>query len=116
PDFRHPELSDADVESASVRVARALPKGLRAELAPFAAEIAVPFGLDALIAAVQDTAARTGLLASGDLASSLRVLCAIYGQPLAPEAVAAVPPALALLDFALSDAYEELVAALDTVA
>jgi lipopolysaccharide biosynthesis regulator YciM len=113
PDFRHPELVDADVESASVRVARALPKALRIELAPFAAEIGVPFGLEGLIAAVQDTAARTGLLASGDLAASLRVLCAVYGQPLAPDAVAAVAPAVALLDFALSDSYEELVSALD---
>ena len=113
PDFHHPELADADVDSAAVRVARALPKALRAELAPFAAEIGVPFGLEGLVAAVQDTAARAGLLASGDLAASLRVLCAVYGQPLAPDAVAAVPPAVALLDFALSDSYEELVSALD---
>jgi tetratricopeptide (TPR) repeat protein len=113
PDFRHPELPAADVESASARVARAMPKSLRAELGPFAAEIAVPFGLDALIAAIQESAARIGLLASGDLAASLRVLCTAFGQPLTPEAVAAVPPASALLDFALSEAYEELVSALD---
>jgi fructose-1,6-bisphosphatase/sedoheptulose 1,7-bisphosphatase-like protein len=64
---------------------------------------------------VQETGARVGLLASGDLAGSLAALCAAHGQPLTPAGALAVPSALALIDFALSEEHEQLVAALDTV-
>jgi len=37
----------------------------------------------------------------------------VVESALGPDAVASVPPAVALLDFALSDSYEELVSALD---
>jgi hypothetical protein len=96
-------------------VAKAMPKALRGELAPFAAEIATPLGTDAFLLAVQETAARVGLLASGDLAASLAVLCAAHGQPLTPAGTLAVPAALALIDFALSEEHEQLVAALDSI-
>jgi tetratricopeptide (TPR) repeat protein len=116
PDYRHPDLSEAEVAGASQRVSRILSKAQRTEVAPFAAEIAVPFPLDGLLFAVEEAAARVGLLASGDLAASLRTLMAVSGRPLTPEALAEVPTAQALLDFALSDAHEELVATLDAVA
>jgi len=115
PDFRHPELSEGEVVASSARVAKAMPKALRGELAPFAAEIATPLGADSFLLAVQETAARVGLLAAGDLAGSLAVLCAANGQPLTPAGVLAVPAALALIDFALSEDHEQLVAALDSV-
>jgi hypothetical protein len=113
PDFRHPELSDGEVAASSARVARVLPKALRSELAPFAAEIATPLVLEGFLVAVQETAARLGLLASGDLGAALHVLCAARGQSLSPDGVRAVPAALALIDFALSEDHEQLVAAVD---
>jgi hypothetical protein len=115
PDFRHPELPESDVVASSSRVARAMPKALRGELAPFAAEIATPLGADAFLLAVQETAARVGLLASGDLAASLAALTAASGQPLTPAGALAVPVAVALIDFALSEEHEQLVAALDSL-
>jgi tetratricopeptide (TPR) repeat protein len=115
PDFRHPELSEADVVASSARVAKAMPKALRGELAPFAAEIATPLATEAFLLAVQETAARVGLLAAGDLGASLAVLCAAHGQPPKPGGALAVPAALALIDFALSEEHEQLVAALDAV-
>src|SRR6185295_8709079 len=115
PEFHHPDLSEAEVVASSARVARAMPKALRPELAPFAAEIATPLGPGAFLLAVQETGARVGLLASGDLAASLAALCLTHGQPLTPAGAREVPAALALLDFALSEEHEQLVGALDSV-
>jgi fructose-1,6-bisphosphatase/sedoheptulose 1,7-bisphosphatase-like protein len=115
PEFHHPELTEGEVQASSTRVARAMPKALRAELAPYAAEIATPLAVEAFQVAVKETAARIGLLASGDLAASLSVLCAVAGQPLSPATVMALPVATALVDFALSEEHEQLVAALDSV-
>jgi hypothetical protein len=115
PDFRHPELSEGEVMASSARVAKAMPKALRSELAPFAAEIATPLATQGFLLAVQETAARVGLLAAGDLAGALAALTATCGQPLTPAGALAVPAAVALIDFALSEEHEQLVAALDAV-
>jgi anthranilate phosphoribosyltransferase len=54
-------------------------------------------------AAVLETADRTGLLLAGDVATSVRVACG--GTAASPEALAADGRALALLRYALGDAY-----------
>ena len=82
----------------------------------FAIESAGPFDIAALHAAVRDGANATGLLASGDLPAALSVILAASGmrdQPLTLSPIVAHPEALALLRFAVSDAYDELAAALD---
>ena len=115
PDFHHPELPEGEVVASSSRIARALPKALRAELAPFAAEIAAPIALETFLVAVEEAAARVGLLGAGDLGAALAVLCAAHGQPLTPAGVQAVAVAVALIDFALSEEHEQLVSALEAV-
>jgi hypothetical protein len=115
PDFHHPELPEHELVAATARVGRIMPKALRVELAPFAAEIATPMAPDALLIALQETAARVGLLASGDLAAGLAVLCAAHSQPLTAEGVRQVPVAQALIDFALSEEHEQLVSALESI-
>jgi len=57
---------------------------------------------------VRDGANQVGLLASGSLPASLAVILATAGRSLTLAHAAATPEALALLDFALSDGYDEL--------
>lgn len=115
PDYRHPDLSDGIIAASTSRIGKAIGRNLRAELAPFAAEIAVPFDIQHLHAAVHESAARAGQLASGDLATALQVLFATAEQPLSPDGLLAAPAASALVDFALSEEHHELVAALEAV-
>lgn len=115
PDFAHPDLPDAEVSAAAAHISRALSRGLRNELAPFAAEIAAPFALGRLHLAVQETAARAALLASGDLATTLQLLFLTDGLPLSPGTLLGSPLGQALVDFALSEDHDELVSALDAV-
>jgi hypothetical protein len=65
--------------------------------------------------AVHEAAARAGLLACGDMGTALHLLLATAGQPLSPEGLLAVPAAVALVDFALSEDHHELVGALEAV-
>jgi tetratricopeptide (TPR) repeat protein len=107
-DYRHPDVA-ADVMSAgAASVARVLSRRLRQEVMPFAIESAGELDLDALHEAVRDGANHVGLLASGSLPASLAVVLAVAGRTLTLAHVAHNPEALALLDFALSDGYDEL--------
>jgi hypothetical protein len=57
---------------------------------------------------VRDGANRVGLLASGDLGAALWAILAAAGRTLTLPDLLASPEARALIDFALSDAYDDL--------
>jgi hypothetical protein len=117
PDYLHPGVRDALVEADAARVARLLPRKVKPQAQGFAIESAGPFDIAALHAAVRDGANATGLLASGDLPAALAVILATAGirdQALTLSPIVAHPEALALLRFAVSDAYDELAAALES--
>ena len=115
-DYRHPDVPAEVMNAGAASVARALSRRLRQEVMPFAIESAGALDLGALHEAVRDGANQVGLLASGDFPAGLAVVLAIAGRPLTLAQVAANPEALALLDFALSDGYEELVRELEGTA
>jgi hypothetical protein len=116
PDFRPPQLDGPALAAAEIRVSRALGKSLRAELAPFASHIAGAFSPEALYLDALETGARAGLLACGDLAIALEVIARTAGHAQAtPDILRQLPLANRLSDFALSEDYEELYLALDTV-
>jgi hypothetical protein len=107
-DYRHPDVPNDVMDAGVTTVARALSRRLRQEVMPFAIESAGALDLAALHAAVRDGANQVGLLASGSLPSSLAVILATAGRTLTLAHAAVNPEALALLDFALSDGYDEL--------
>ncbi|HET6147344.1 MAG TPA: tetratricopeptide repeat protein [Polyangia bacterium] len=107
-DYRHPEVPPDVMDVGVATASRALSRRLRQEVMPFAIESAGPLDLAALHAAARDGANQVGLLASGSLPSSLAVILATAGRSLTLAHVADSPEALALLDFALSDGYDEL--------
>jgi tetratricopeptide (TPR) repeat protein len=116
PDFLHPAVRDALVEADAARAARLIPRRVKPAASAFAIESAGPFDVAALHAAVRDGANAAGLLASSDLPAALSVVLAATGARdpvLALSAVAASPEALALLRFAVSDAYDDLAAAME---
>ena len=116
PDFLHPAVRDALVDTEAARAARLIPRKIKPAAAPFAIESAGPFDVAALHAAVRDGANATGLLASADLPAALSVILAVSGmhdQPLALSPIVANPEARALLRFAVSDAYDDLAAAME---
>ena len=116
PDYEYPDLDDGALAAADARVGRALGKGRRTDLAPFASEIAGSFSPNGLFLDAQETAARAGLLACGDLASALDLIAAAAGRPASSlSEVLEIPVALRLVDFALSEDHEELVQALESV-
>ncbi|MDX2020716.1 MAG: hypothetical protein SF187_10765 [Deltaproteobacteria bacterium] len=108
-------VDEAAVQRALPRLLKALGRSQRAELRPFVAEIASPDSLAHVGNSVLETAARVGLLACGDLATSIQVLLAAAGQPLSPTNLAASPVAAGLFEFALSADYELLVRAIESV-
>ena len=79
PDFRHPEVREALVDSEAARAARLIPRKARPMVTPFAIESAGPFDLAALHTAVRDGANAAGLLACGDLPAALTVVLATAG-------------------------------------
>ncbi|HEY0705648.1 MAG TPA: hypothetical protein VGG33_02570, partial [Polyangia bacterium] len=110
PEHRAPQLPDLAVEAASARIARALSRSQRAELAPLAAQLSGSHAPEALFTALQETGARAGLLACGDIAVALDVLAVFSGRPdLAAPALFEQPLIAHLVDFALSDDYDALV-------
>jgi len=116
PDFLHPAVRDALVDTEAARAARLIPRKIKPAAAPFAIESAGPFDVAALHAAVRDGANATGLLASADLPAALSVILAVSGmhdQALALSPIVANPEARALLRFAVSDAYDDLAAAME---
>jgi tetratricopeptide (TPR) repeat protein len=121
PDFRHPDLPEREVNGHAAHLARVLPRNLRQEVMPFALEIAAAgtFSPSGLVAAVRDGANAVGLLASGDLPACLSVVVAAAdsgsgsGAELSLGVLAANAEALALLNFALSDGYDDLCRAVE---
>jgi lipopolysaccharide biosynthesis regulator YciM len=116
PDYQYPDLDDGALAAAEARIARALSKARRSDLAPFANEIAGSFTPNGLFLDAQETAARAGLLACGDLASALDLIAAAAGRPASALGdVLEIPVAARLVDFALSEDHEELAQALEAV-
>jgi hypothetical protein len=116
PDFLHPAVRDALVDAEAARAARLIPRKIKPAAAPFAIESAGPFDVAALHAAVRDGANATGLLAAADLPAALSVILAVSGmhdQALTLSPIVANPEARALLRFAVSDAYDDLAAAME---
>ena len=107
-DYRHPDVPAELMNAGAATVARALSRRVRQEVMPFAMESAGALELGALHEAVRDGANQVGLLASGHLPAALSVVLAVAGRSLSLAHVAANPEALALLDFALSDGYDEI--------
>jgi tetratricopeptide (TPR) repeat protein len=103
------------VAEAYARLGKVLTRTMRSELSVFVAEIATPFGSPDVGRAIEELAARVGLLASGDLAASLKVLLMTRGDSLRAASLASFPLAGLLFDFTLSPEYEVLVRALDSV-
>jgi hypothetical protein len=92
---------------------------------PFAVESAGEFDPMALHAAVRDGANAVGLLAAGDLPAALSVVLATSGMSatsptqdwdgaLSLSPIVAHPEGLALLRFAVSDDYDDLVLAMES--
>jgi hypothetical protein len=113
PDFQHPDIRDEMLAIEAERVAKLMPRKLKAEVMPFAVESAGAFDVAAVHAAVRDGANGVGLLACGDLPAALAALLAGSGRTLAPADLAAHAEALALLRFALSDDYDDLSQAME---
>jgi tetratricopeptide (TPR) repeat protein len=119
-DYRHPDVPQEVTAARAARVARLMPRKLRQEIMPFAMESSGALDLDALIGGIRDGANRVGLLASGSLGAALRVLQAtssVVGQSGGTRARLSElfdnAEAKALLVFALSDEYDDLVKALE---
>jgi len=116
PEYRHPDVRDALVDGEAARAARLIPRKVKPVASAFAIESAGAFDVGALHAAVRDGANAAGLIASADLPAALTVVLAASGmreQPLTLSPIVANPEALALLRFAVSDAYDELAAAME---
>jgi len=109
PDYRHPEVPGALLNARAESMARLLPRRLKQEVMPFAIEVASGFELPTLHAAVRDGANRVGLVASGDLAAAVQAILTASGRALTLPDLLASPEARALIDFALSDAHDDLV-------
>ena len=101
----------------AARVAKLMPKKLRQEVMPFAMESSGELDLGALRLGIRDGANRVGLVASGSLAASLKVLMIAAGQSAGATPSAAMitrhEEAMTLLTFALSDEYDDLVRSLE---
>ena len=106
---------EAAIEKVLPRLNKALGRSQRAELRPFVAEMASRESLANVARSVQETAARVGLLAGGDLSVAIEVLLAAKGKPLSASNLAESPVASGLFEFALSADYELLVRAIDSV-
>ena len=116
PEYEYPDLEEGALVAAEARVARALGKGRRSELHPFANEIAGAFSPNGLFLDAQETAARAGLLACGDLSAALDLIAAAAGRPTSLlSELLEIPVAGRLVDFALAEDHEELASALEAV-
>jgi hypothetical protein len=107
-DYRHPDVPSDLMNAGTATVARVLSRRVRQEVMPFAMESAGGLDLAAMHEAVREGANQVGLLASGHLPSALSVVLAVAGRTLTMAHVASNPEAMALLDFALSDGYDEI--------
>ena len=124
PDYRHEAVREGLAAAEAARVERVLQRKLKHDLMPYAVESAGAFDLAALLAAVRDGANAAGLLACADLPAALAVILELSGPIVAtaggapagvltPAALTGNPEALALLQFAVSDTYDDVAQALE---
>jgi tetratricopeptide (TPR) repeat protein len=121
PDYVHPDVPPDAMSERAARVAKLMPRKLRNEIMPFAMESSGYLDLGALQTGIRDGANRVGLLAAGGLAAGLRVVLSLAEAgaaatdplDLSPAALSRSAEAEALLVFALSDEYDDLVKALE---
>jgi tetratricopeptide (TPR) repeat protein/plasmid stabilization system protein ParE len=112
PDHRPPYLPEAALKIADARVAKALNRSLRNELSPLASQLAAGTSPEELFTAAHEVGARAGLIACGDLLAALDVLAAFAGRPDASlPALMELPLVAHLIDFALSEEHDALLAA-----
>ena len=115
PDYEHSEVREDLIGPEMARAERAIPRKLKPQVMPFAVESAGAFDLAALYAATRDTANAVGLLAAGDLPAALSAILALGGESrLTLEALGVNPEAMALLQFAVSDEFDDLARALES--
>jgi hypothetical protein len=124
PDYEHAEVREELVAPQMARAERAIPRKLKLQVMPFAVESAGAFDLGALCAATRDAANAVGLLAAADLPAALSVILEISRTIVAvPEAaerrltleeIGANPEAMALLQFAVSDEFDDLARELES--
>ena len=126
PDYEHKGVRNSLIDFEMARAERAIPRKLKPQVMPFAVESAGAFDLGALHDATRDAANAVGLLAAGDLPAALSVILGISGGGLAArktagsqsgltlEAIGANPEAMALLQFAVSDEFDELARELES--
>jgi len=112
PTYRRDDVTPDAAAAATARIARLIPRKLRADLLPFALESSGAIDVGALALGIRDGANRVGLLAQGHLDVALRVLLALGGRPPSAEAVREHAEARALVEFALSDEHDDLVRSL----
>jgi hypothetical protein len=123
PDYAHPDVPPDVMSERAARVAKLMPRKLRQEIMPFAMESSGYLDLGALQSGIRDGANRVGLLAAGSLAAGLRVVLSLADaeggagatDPLdvSPAALSRSAEAEALVVFAMSDEYDDLVKALE---
>ncbi|HSY41277.1 MAG TPA: tetratricopeptide repeat protein, partial [Polyangia bacterium] len=128
PDYEHREVPENLIAPEMARAERAIPRKLKPQVMPFAVESAGAFDLGALYAAARDTTNVVGLLAAGNLPAALSVILEVsrtslagplagprrVGPGLTLEAIGASPEAMALLQFAVSDEFDDLARALES--
>jgi hypothetical protein len=113
PGYNRDDVPPDLAVSATARMAKLVPKKSKHELTPFALEASGELDVKALWTGIRDGANRVGLLAAGRLEAALNVIFLLSGQAIAPEALQTNPEARALLAFALSDEYDDLVRLLE---
>jgi tetratricopeptide (TPR) repeat protein len=116
PDYEHKEIRNSLIDLEMARAERAIPRKLKPQVMPFAVESAGPFDPGALHAATRDAANAVGLLGAGDLPAALSVILGTTsgGSGLTLEAIFASAEAMALLQFAVSDEFDELARELES--
>jgi hypothetical protein len=81
PTYRRDDVTPDAAAAATARMARLIPRKLRADLLPFALESSGAIDAGALALGIREGANRVGLLAQGHLDVALRVVLALAGGP-----------------------------------
>ena|GEM_PF-2382078 len=113
PGYQRDDVPPALEASATARMAKLITKKSKPELTPFALEASGVLDVPALWSGIRDGANRVGLLAAGRLDAALQVVFALSDRAVTPQGLASNPEARALIAFALSDEYDDLVRRLE---
>ncbi|MES1210364.1 MAG: tetratricopeptide repeat protein, partial [Pseudomonadota bacterium] len=108
PEYTVPNILEEAMVARSTRVARLLPRRMRQDLMPFAMECSGPIDLGVVRTGLREAANRVGLLSAGSITPALAVLAARRGEPVGADLLGD-DDARALIDFSLSDEYDDLV-------